>query len=171
MTGTGADAGATKAFHRIVADLDYPMFIVTAAATGERSGCLVGFAGQCSIHPPRFAVWISKKNHTYRVALSADALAVHVLSVEERHLAERFGTRTGDRDDTFAGCAWHPGPLGVPVLDEVERWFAGRVVETADTGDHGLFLLDLVAAGAGRGEWPGQLGFQAVKDIEPGHAP
>src|SRR5215208_7631728 len=37
------------AFEAIVAQLDYPMFIVTAAAGEERGGCLVGFATQASI--------------------------------------------------------------------------------------------------------------------------
>jgi len=40
-------------FHDLAADLDYPMLIVTAAADGERAGCLVGFAAQCSIDPLR----------------------------------------------------------------------------------------------------------------------
>jgi flavin reductase (DIM6/NTAB) family NADH-FMN oxidoreductase RutF len=42
------------AFDEIADTIDYPMWIVTAAARGERSGCLVGFATQCSIEPVRF---------------------------------------------------------------------------------------------------------------------
>ncbi len=42
----------TDAFTELTAAMDYPMFVVTAAAAGEQSGCLVGFATQCSIDPP-----------------------------------------------------------------------------------------------------------------------
>ncbi|MGI9120592.1 MAG: pyrimidine reductase family protein [Acidimicrobiales bacterium] len=161
-----SDAAGT--FHAVMADLDYPMLIVTASDGERRSGCLVGFAAQCSIDPPRFTVSISKKNHTYGVAQSAEALVVHLPSADQRHLAELFGTRTGDEVDKFAACSWHPGPLGAPVLDGVERWFAGRVVETVDSGDHVAFMLAPVAGEAGQ-RWPGQLGFQSVKDLEPGH--
>ncbi|HEX8931084.1 MAG TPA: flavin reductase, partial [Actinomycetota bacterium] len=42
------------ALDRLVDRLDYPMLIVTAETDGERAGCLVGFATQCSIEPPRF---------------------------------------------------------------------------------------------------------------------
>ena len=40
---------ADATFNSLVGDLDYPMFIVTACADGERSGCLIGFATQASI--------------------------------------------------------------------------------------------------------------------------
>ena len=62
---------AEQTFQRLVAQLDYPMFIATVAAGGERAGCLIGFATQCSIHPPRFLAGISDKNRTYRVAQGA----------------------------------------------------------------------------------------------------
>ena len=71
----GSDPSPTEqAFQRIVAELGEPMLIVTAVAgDGERSGCLIGFATQTSIHPPHFLVCLSRKNHTYGVALARDA--------------------------------------------------------------------------------------------------
>ena len=48
-----------SAVHELVSELDYPMFIVTCADERERAGCLVGFATQCSIDPPRFLVCLS----------------------------------------------------------------------------------------------------------------
>lgn len=155
------------AFDSVVRDLEYPMLIVTAAHDGERSGCLVGFAAQSSIDPPRFTVWISKKNHTYGVAARADALAVHFPASDQVGLAERFGGLTGDEVDKFDGVPSHDGPLGTVVLDDIGRWFAGRVLETVDSGDHVAFLLQPVGGGAE--DWPGQLGFRAVRHIEPGH--
>ncbi|MDH6565840.1 flavin reductase (DIM6/NTAB) family NADH-FMN oxidoreductase RutF [Streptomyces sp. SAI-117] len=82
--------------------LDPDMCVVTAAAGGERAGCLVGFASQCSMEPVRYVVWLSKANRTYRVARTASRLAVHLLTREQRALAELFGGRTGDRTDKFA---------------------------------------------------------------------
>lgn len=37
-----------------MAELDYPMLIVTTRSGGELDGCLVGFSTQCSIDPARF---------------------------------------------------------------------------------------------------------------------
>ena len=157
-----------EGFARIVAGVDYPMYVVTTAAGDERSGCLVGFTTQCSIDPPRFAVWVSKKNHTFDVAHRAGVVAVHAPPASRRDLAELFGGETGDEVDKFARCAWHDGPHGVPVLDEVPSWFVGRVVDRLDTGDHLGLLLEPVAAASGDGEG---MTFQQVKDIEPGHEP
>lgn len=154
-------------FSDLVGDLDYPMMIVTAAAGTERAGCLVGFATQCSIDPPRFAVWISRKNHTFRVARDAGVLAVHFLSEADRALAELFGGSTGDQVDKFARCRWRDGPQGVPVLDDCARWFAGEVIERLPTEDHVGFLLAPLSVEAGA--WTGQLGFQAARSIIPGH--
>ena len=55
-----ANRGA--AFKDLIAQLDYPMIVVTTASAGERAGCLVGFHTQSSIDPERFAVWLSKAN-------------------------------------------------------------------------------------------------------------
>jgi flavin reductase (DIM6/NTAB) family NADH-FMN oxidoreductase RutF len=55
----GRIAAAEQTFRELVAQLDYPMFIATVATDEERAGCLIGFATQCSIHPPRFLAGIS----------------------------------------------------------------------------------------------------------------
>ena len=93
------------AFDRLVNRLDYPMLVVTAEADGERAGCLVGFATQCSIQPPPV-----------------------------------------------------PGVV-------VRRPGAGPL----DAGDHVAFLVEPFAAAAAPVE--GQLGFQDVRGLRPGHPP
>jgi flavin reductase (DIM6/NTAB) family NADH-FMN oxidoreductase RutF len=157
-------------FPSLMTELDYPMFVVTACADGERSGCLVGFTTQTSIHPARFLACISEKNHTYRVAMRASVLAVHLLSRSdrERELASLFGSETGDEVDKFAGVAWHPGVDGVPLLDDLPNRFVGRVVDRVVLGDHTGFLLAPLEAEKGE-ELGDRLGFQDVKGVEPGH--
>jgi flavin reductase (DIM6/NTAB) family NADH-FMN oxidoreductase RutF len=153
-------------FNAIVGNLEYPMFIVTARAGDERLGCLVGFATQTSIDPPRFAVCLSHKNRTYRRGADADALGVHCVPADGPALAELFGGETGDEVDKFARCDWHDGPEGVPILEECVNWFVGRVLDRVDAGDHHLFVLEPVAASAGGGD---EFTFHRAKRIEPGH--
>lgn len=154
-------------FSELVGELDYPMMIVTAIGGGEKAGCLVGFATQCSIDPPRFAVWLSRNNHTFRVAQEADVLTVHFLSSDNRPLAALFGGETGDEVDKFARCRWRAGSGGVPLLEDCARWFTGRVIEQVPTEDHVGFLLEPLQSAMG--PWPGQLGFQSARNISPGH--
>ena len=159
--------GAEPQVHELVSELDYPMFIVTAAAGGERAGCLVGFATQCSINPPRFLVCLSDKNRTYRVARSASVLVVHLVPEDAGELAELFGSQTGDEVDKFERCSWTPGPEGTPILDECRNWFAGRILDRLAAGDHVAFLLEPFDAASDAGER--QFTFHRAKRIEPGH--
>jgi flavin reductase (DIM6/NTAB) family NADH-FMN oxidoreductase RutF len=154
---------------RLFARLDYPMFIVTLAVEGERGGCLVGFTTQCSIDPPRFLVCLSEQNRTFALAQRAESLVVHMVPRDAADLAELFGGETGDEVDKFELCDWTPGPGGAPVLDRCENWFAGRVLERFDVGDHMAFLLDPFEAHSDGGER--QLDFHRAKRIEPGHEP
>ena len=156
-----------EAFGALSAALDYPMFVVTAAADEERAGCLVGFATQCSLDPARIAVFLSRRNRTCRVAVRTDVLAVHLLAAHQRALADLFGSQTGDRVDKFAECQWTPGLAGVPLLDECPNRIVGRVLQRVDGGDHVGFVLDVVEASAG--DLGTLLTFQQVRDMEPGH--
>lgn len=161
-------------FHRLVARLPYPMWVLTtvAADDGERAGCLVGFATQCSIHPPRYAVWVSERNRTCRVAARAEAFVMHALAVDDRDLAELFGGETGDEVDKFERCSWHPGPLGLPVVDGTAGWFAARIVDRLPpTGDHVGYLVEPFDAWLPAGPDVPDLTYQETKDIDPGHAP
>ncbi|OBI82060.1 flavin reductase family protein [Mycobacterium sp. E740] len=158
----------TAPFEDIVSLLNYPMFIVTTHADAENSGCLVGFASQTSINPPRFLVGLSRRNRTFRIAQSATHLAVHLVSREHLQLAQLFGGETGDHTDKFARCDWHTGPEQMPILDDAAAWFVGEVVRRFDVGDHMGHLLEPVA-----GEPPSDLEqwvtFADVRELEPGH--
>jgi flavin reductase (DIM6/NTAB) family NADH-FMN oxidoreductase RutF len=157
-------------FQHLMAQLEYSLFIVTVANGEERAGCLVGFASQVSIHPPRFLVGLSVKNRTYRVASGgATVLVVHFVPTEAEELAVLFGGETGDDTDKFARCAWREGPGGAPILDDLEDWFAGRVLERLPLGDHCGFLLEPIDGEAHRSGSP--LTFRRAKRIEPGHPP
>ena len=123
MTDSGSDA-----FEKLVALLNYPMFVITTEAGGVTAGCLVGFASQTSIHPPRFLVGLSKRNHTFRVAADATHLAVHVFDRE--HL-DVVGTSSANARSS--GDPGDPGPA-----DRRRR-------------RHHLILEPFYATGPGRG--------------------
>jgi flavin reductase (DIM6/NTAB) family NADH-FMN oxidoreductase RutF len=147
-----------------------PMLVLTTVAGAERAGCLVGFHSQSSIGPPQYAVWLSKANRTFRIALLAEQFALHFLESRNQPLAVIFGGTSGDDEDKFAQCSWHPGLRGVPVLDEcAARITAHRVAMHDDGGDHVCFVLepDLVELPATfTALEPSQL-----RDVVAGHAP
>lgn len=163
-----ADRDTGDAFHDLVAGIEYPMFIVTTESEGERSGCLVGFVTQASIHPARVMVMLSKKNHTYRVARHADELVVHFLHRGDHGLSRLFGEETGDEVDKFTQCRWSKvDGVGPPVLAGTRGFASGPILDRIDAGDHVAHLIEVRAARLDQeGE---QLGFSMVRDMEPGH--
>lgn len=169
--GGGVDAADdhTGVFEDLVSGLERPMVIATVSHDAERAGCLVGFSTQCSIHPPRYAVCISKRNHTAEVAARAQTMVVHFLRPGNEALARLFGEETGDEISKFDKCAWHAGPGGAPVIAACD-WFAGRVLQRIDAGDHTMYVLDVIDAGAASHR-DGQLGSQELPDLDAGHDP
>jgi flavin reductase (DIM6/NTAB) family NADH-FMN oxidoreductase RutF len=159
----------TEAVDGMAAAVDPAMVIVTAAAAGERAGCLVSFSTQCSIRPFRCWVCLSPSNHTFSVATRAATLAVHLLGRDQLELASLFGETTGDEVDKFERCAWHPWRDGTPILDECRSWMVGPVLDRRPVGDHVGMLVEPVDAHHTPG--PGALRLSAVSGIRPGHPP
>jgi flavin reductase (DIM6/NTAB) family NADH-FMN oxidoreductase RutF len=154
-------------FDELVGELDYPMLVVTAAASNEVAGCLVGFATQASISPPLFVVCLSARNRTSRIASRAGYLGVHLLPSHAEGLAELFGGETGDDVDKFARVRWSPGPGGTPLLEDSPNRFVGEILARHRWGDHLSVLLEPVLA-----EHPEPVRafpFRRAKDIDPGH--
>jgi flavin reductase (DIM6/NTAB) family NADH-FMN oxidoreductase RutF len=168
MTDNAENNVLDASFETVVKLLDYPLFVVTTAVDGSQGGCLVGFATQASISPPRYLVCLSDKNRTYRLATRATHLVVHVLGADHRALAELFGGQTGDEVDKFAQCSWRPGPGGAPILGGVAGWFSGRILERLPMGDHVGMLLE---PGKGQVLHPDSdlLTLSGVGDLEAAH--
>lgn len=162
----GTNVGVEE-FGRFVEGLDYPLYVITVQHGGERSGCLIGFTSQVSIDPPQMLVCISENNHTHGLVQHADLVAVHLLAPEQQELAQLFGEETGDETDKFAHCAWHPGPGGLPLLDDAPRHMVGRVLERLTFGDHlGVLLEPLEVSVSDR---PVAYTLEDASGLEPGH--
>jgi flavin reductase (DIM6/NTAB) family NADH-FMN oxidoreductase RutF len=110
-----------ESFDDLMSVLDYPAFVVTTQAGGVPAGCLVAFATQTSVEPPRFLVGVAKSSHTFGVASRSQHLAVRVLARHQRVLAELFGGQTGHQINKFERCSWRAGPEGMPISRRRDR--------------------------------------------------
>ena len=78
---------------------------------------------------------------------------------------EHFGGTSAKTDpDKLADWPWTPGPDGAPIIDDCD-WFAGRVLDQFDTGDHVAFVL---APFGGEYHEAEQLGYQDASTIDAG---
>ena len=152
----------------MAASLDAPLVVVTTAAQGELAGCLVGFHTQSSIDPLRYCLWLSKANHTYKVALRSNAFGLHFLTPSDLEVAELFGTQTGEEVDKFADLGWQPGLDGVPLLEALPHHLQlRRVALLDDGGDHVCVSTEVEHSSATHEFEP--LRLSAAAHLEPGH--
>ena len=158
-----------EALDRLEAKADVPLAIVTAAASGERAGCVVGYWTRCSIDPPRFLVCISKANHTFKPAMRSEWLVLHLVPRTSVEIVRLFGSETGDEIDKFSHCEWSPGPGGVPILAACPTHVVCRVLERVDSGDHVTLLTEPEAVSTGPETEVFTRNMAASHHIEPGH--
>lgn len=161
------------AYQRVIEPVDPVAVVVTCASGGDKAGCLVTFSAPCSIEPPRYAVWLSHRNHTYRVALQADELIVHMLTHADLPLAEFFGAVSGKDEDKFAQVPWSDYD-GTPLLSVSGGWLRGRILSRVPGhqemgGDHSCFVLAPTAAAVGAGG-SRPLRLSDVRHIQPGQS-
>jgi flavin reductase (DIM6/NTAB) family NADH-FMN oxidoreductase RutF len=154
-------------FDEFIGLVDHPMLVVTTTARQRHAGCLVGFHSQCSIEPPLYAVWLSKANRTFRIAVHAEVFALHFLEESDHDLAELFGTHTGDDEDKFTQCTWESGPDTVRLLQCRARIIAQRIAMYDSGGDHVCFVLSPRAT-TGPADFTPLL-FSSVEDLDAGH--
>jgi flavin reductase (DIM6/NTAB) family NADH-FMN oxidoreductase RutF len=156
-------------FDTIMGSLDARMAVVTTADERERAGCLVGFHVQSSIEPPRYTIWLSKANHTYRVGLRATHFGIHFLTTDDLDVAELFGTCSGETVDKFRDLPLGTGAGGVPVLLCCpHRLIVRRVAQLDDGGDHVCITTEPIEEHtAGRFD---PLRLSQVEHLQPGHA-
>ena len=158
----------TDAFDGLMSSLDPPLIVVTTAVGDERGGCLVGFHAQAGIDPDRYCLWLSKANHTYRLALRGTHLGVHFLAEDQLDLAERFGTLTGDEVDKFEGLSSTVGEGDVPLLDDIPNRLQLHRIALLDEGsDHVCITGSPIAAETSGSFRP--LRLSAATELVPGH--
>ena len=159
---------SNDAFDRLMASTDPPLIVVTTVAEDERAGCLVGFHAQSSIDPQHYCVWLSKANHTYRVALRAEDFAVHFLTADDLPIAQRFGTLSGEDTDKFAGLDVDVDEHGVPlVLACPNRISLERIAMLDDGSDH-VCLTTRVSSSHTSGDFK-PLRVSDAAHLDPGH--
>lgn len=156
-----------REFDELCGRLNPPMIVVTTVAGDQRAGCLAGFHTQCSVDPPRYALWLSKANHTFALGLYATHFGIHFLSADDFALAERFGTLCSDDVDKFEGVDIDEGPGGLPLLNGEHR-IVGRKISMHDDGsDHTCIVVEAEAVQMlGAIE---QLHLKQVIQLKPGH--
>jgi flavin reductase (DIM6/NTAB) family NADH-FMN oxidoreductase RutF len=116
--------------------------ITTRSAEGAPVGLTANSFNSVSMHPPLVLWSLSMQAGTFGAFRDCTHFAIHVLSAEQRALAERFAARGVDR---FADTVWHEGVGGAPLLDGCVARFECSSRQGVDAGDHRIFIGEVLS--------------------------
>jgi len=137
-------------FHRLF----YPQVAAVIAATdGERvGGLLASSIMPVSFNPPRVATALGKNHTTTQLVEKSQHFSVNWLShehVEKMELLSKPAAASTVDKLKECGLMHRPGEnTGAPILRDASAYLECRVATRLDTGDHILYVAEVVDARA-----------------------
>lgn len=116
--------------------------IVTACgADGKPVGLTASSFNSVSLTPPLVLWSLSHSTSTLTAFTQGSHYAVHILTVQQRFLAERFATRGIDR---WEGVAYRTGLGGVPLIEGAAAVFECHNRSQYVEGDHTILIGEVL---------------------------
>ncbi len=142
------DAAAKKTVLRM---FTYGLYAVTARDGEATSAMTVNWIMQSSFDPPMVTLAVEADSHSRRVIEASGAFAVNVYESGQREFAGRLGMTWAKHPEKLAGLGARPGPAtGSPLIESALGWVECRVAGSLASGDHILFVAEVVEAGLNR---------------------
>jgi flavin reductase len=127
-----------------------PVAVVTVDLEGERLGLTVASLVSLSLEPPLVGVAIRREAALHELLRRAGKFGVSVLAEGQEHLAQHFA-RGVPPIALWQGIAVREGE-GPPLLEGAIAWLRCAVRSEAESGDHTLFVGEVVDASTGSAE-------------------
>lgn len=129
----------------------YGLYAVTARHGDEVGLMTANWIVQSSFDPPMLALAAEADSRTRRLIEASGAFAVNIYETGQRELAGQLGRTFAKRPDKQDNVAWKPGPAtGSPLLDAALGWVECKVAGSLPSGDHVLYVADVIEVGLNR---------------------
>jgi flavin reductase (DIM6/NTAB) family NADH-FMN oxidoreductase RutF len=116
--------------------------VTTRASDGSMIGLTANSFNSVSLTPPLVLWSLGLKAGSLQAFLQAKHYAIHVLSVEQQPLAERFASKVVDR---FDGLSFYEGLGGVPLIPGCAAVFECTNKSQYPEGDHVILVGEVLA--------------------------
>jgi flavin reductase (DIM6/NTAB) family NADH-FMN oxidoreductase RutF len=126
------------------------MVIVGSRGAGDEMNAMTAnWVLQVSFHPPLVALAVEQDSHTRKLIDEGNVFSINIVKAgaDAEDLVGKFvkpAKRAGNKleDEEF-----HTGETGAPLLSRALSWIECRVVQQHPTGDHILYIGEVVNAG------------------------
>ena len=128
---------------KVMYQLSYGLFVLTSAASGRESGCIINTAGQVTGEPNRISIAVNKSNFTHDLVTESGKFNLSILSESAGFdTFKHFGFQSGRETATFGGSeACRRSANGLYYITAGTNGFLSATVEQAlDLGTHTLFI-------------------------------
>ncbi len=132
---------------RLLKAIPYGLFAIGVQAEGEENAFTANWLMQCSSEPAMVALAVENGGKSLGMIRSAGAFSVNFWGAGQRREAARLARPAARAPDKLAEFAQRPGETGAPLLTETLGYLECRIVEAQVTGDHTLFVAEIVGAG------------------------
>ena len=123
------------------------VYVIGAKAEGRINGMTAAWVTQASMVPPMVCVSINKRHFTGELIEKAKCFSVNVLSADCRELAVRCGFGSGREVDRLSEADITYMKTGAPVLKQCAAYMDCELRQTADAGDHRIYIGEVVESG------------------------
>lgn len=123
--------------------------VLTVDAGGERLGLTVASFVPLSLEPPLVGVSVSRQAAMHELLRNAGRFALSLLAGDQQAVAQHFA-RGVPPFAHWHGIDWREGAMGAPLLEDALAWLECTLAAEHETGDHTLFVGEVVSAVPGR---------------------
>ena len=142
-TSTGREVTLTD---RIFDQMVRGVVVITTRSGEKRNGMTACWVTRSADQPFLVMVSIWKKNFSHDLVKESGIFAMHVLKSDQVGLARHFGKQSGREVDKFSQVPYRSGKTGSPILANCLAYLDCRVVNSAESGDHTIFVGEVQEA-------------------------
>jgi len=129
----------------------YGLYAITARQGEDVSAMTANWIAQSSFAPPMLMLAVESDSHTCKVINASGAFAVNIYESNQREQAGQLGRTSAKHPEKLQGLAWQPGSVtGSPLLDSALGWVECRIQKSVPSGDHIVYVAEIVQVGLNR---------------------
>ncbi len=138
---------------KLLKAIPYGLYAIGVRSAEEANAFTANWLTQCSFEPPMLALAVENTGRSVALMREAGAFSVNFWGAAQRREAARLARPAARAPRKLAEFSQRPGETGAPLLTDTLGYLECRIVEARVTGDHTLFVGEIVAAGLfGEGE-------------------
>jgi flavin reductase (DIM6/NTAB) family NADH-FMN oxidoreductase RutF len=124
--------------------ITYGLYILTTKRGKEINGMIASWVSQVSFSPPLVMAVIRRNRYSHKMVKESGVFALNVLGKDNSGLVSKFKLPTPD--EKFKGIRWETKTTGAPIIGEAIAYMDCKLVNSIDTGDHTIFIGEIVDA-------------------------